>query len=397
AYLVPGEGLDVDVARSYIAERLPAYMVPSAFVVLEALPLTVNGKLDRRALPAPEYTTGTDRTARGSVGVLEEVMCESFAEVLGLPTVGVHDDFFALGGHSLLVVTLVEKLRSRGVSVAVRDVMGSPTVSGLMNTLSLSSVQDSLGTLFPIRTGGDRPPIFCVHPGGGLSWCYLPLARHLPEEYPLYGLQARGLDGATPLATSVRQMAADYIEQIRSVQPSGPYHLLGFSFGGVPAHEIAVQLQEQGEEVASLILLDAYPPEPSAEEPAGEASAAADAEPGEEGQAGPELWAEIIKAEFGHVLSGFSDDEIAILTRLFQNNLDIRDTHALGRFEGDALLIVATEGKPEGVSNFARWADYVAGEVAEAPVPSAHSNLVAPDTLGLVAEALVAWLKSRGC
>ncbi|MFE7562345.1 amino acid adenylation domain-containing protein, partial [Kitasatospora sp. NPDC057500] len=391
AYLVPGDGgTTVGEVRAHAAERLPAYMVPSAFMLLDVLPLTVNGKLDRRALPAPEYATGTDRAARGSVGVLEELMCEAFAEVLGLATVGVHDDFFALGGHSLLVVALVEKLRSRGVSVAVRDVMGSPTVSGLMNTLSLSSVQDSLGTLFPIRTGGERPPIFCVHPGGGLSWCYLPLARHLPEEYPLYGLQARGLDGVTPLASSVREMAADYITQMRAVQPTGPYHLLGFSFGGVPAHEIAVQLQEEGEEVGSLILLDAYPPEPGPEEELDEAEAEAAA------QAGPGLWAEIIKAEFGHVLSGFSDEEIAILTRLFQNNLDIRDEHALGRFEGDALLVVATEGKPEGVSNSARWEGYVSGEVAEAPVPSAHSALVAPDTLRLVAEAVVAWLNARG-
>ncbi|WP_220213696.1 amino acid adenylation domain-containing protein, partial [Streptomyces shenzhenensis] len=395
AYLVPAEEPEPDgvvlsgAVRGYAAERLPAYMVPSAVVQLDALPLTINGKLDRAALPAPEHAAGAGtRAARGSVGVIEDIICASFAEVLGLPEIGVEDDFFALGGHSLLVVTLVERLRARGVSVSVRDVVANPTVTGLMNTLSLSSVRDSLGVLLPIRTDGDRPPVFCVHPGGGLGWCYMPLARYIDEGHPIYGLQARGLDGTTPMAGSLREMAADYVEQIRAVQPAGPYYLLGFSFGGSPAHEMAVQLRAQGEQVA-LVFLDAYPPDPAATQ------AVAAEEENREPLEGPELWADVIKSEFGHVLSGFSDDEIMHFARIFENNIELRENHEVGCFEGDALLVVAAEGKPDDVSAVARWAPYISGEMVESEIPCAHSEMVRPDILELAGRAISAWLGSR--
>ncbi|WP_436844325.1 amino acid adenylation domain-containing protein, partial [Streptomyces canus] len=399
AYLVPAPDTDRDElvirVRAHAAELLPHYMVPSAVLLLDVLPLTVNGKVDRRALPAPDYSgSGTERTTRGSVGMLEQIMCEAFADVLGVESVGVDDDFFALGGHSLLTVSLVERLRARGVSVAVRDVVASPTVSGLLSTLNLSSVRDSLGVVLPIRPQGEGPAVFCLHPGGGLSWCYLPLARHIDADYPLYGVQARGLDGTTPFAPSLTEMAADYVEQIRRVRPSGPYVLLGFSFGGVPAHEVAVQLRAQGEPV-DLIFMDAYPAEP-APEPTGSDPTGGEDTPAEEPPAGPELWAEVIRAELGEVLSGFSDEEVMLFARLFQNNMDIRDGHELGHFEGDALLLAATGGEPSGgAPNSERWAPYVTGEVREIPIPCRHTDMVRPEMLELVGRAISEWLQTR--
>jgi thioesterase domain-containing protein/aryl carrier-like protein len=380
AYLVGSA--EVDVVRGFVERLLPGYMVPAAFVRLDVLPLTGNQKLDRAALPAPEQETTTGGApAAGPIGALEDSMCQAFAEVLGLDSVGPDDDFFTLGGHSLLAVALVQRLKARGVVVAVQDIMAAPTVSALIGSLSLSSVRDSLGALLPIRRTGDRPPLFCVHPAGGLSWCYLPLARHVPGDRPIYGLQARGTDGVEPLAASLREMAADYATQMRAVQPEGPYHVLGFSFGVVPAHEIAVQLREQGADVV-LVLMDSYPMEdPDSGEPA----------PDDE-----ELpWEELINAEFGRVLGGFSDDELAIFAAIFRNNTKIRVRHQLGRFDGDALLIASTDSAPDGESNTWRWAPYISGEITQVVLPCEHTDLVRPDMLGLVWQAVEAWRAGR--
>ena len=202
-------------------------------------------------------------------------MCETFAEVLGVDQVAVDDEFFRLGGHSLLAVRLVERLQTRGVSISVRDLFAAPTVRGIMDRMSLSSVRDSLSVLLPIRTKGNGPILFCVHPAGGLSWAYMPLARYVPENLRLYALQARALDGTSEFPGSVRDMAADYVEQIKTVQPAGPYRLLGHSFGGIVAHEIAVQLRGGGD-AAALIVGDNFPPPPHGE------AADREPQPGEE-------------------------------------------------------------------------------------------------------------------
>ncbi|MGV9809932.1 thioesterase domain-containing protein [Micromonospora chersina] len=249
-----------------------------------------------------------------------------------------------------------------------------------MNTLSLSSVRASLDVLLPIRTGGDRPPLFCVHPAGGLSWCYMPLARHVPEAYPIYGLQASGLDGVGALAPSLREMAADYVTRMRAVQPSGPYLVVGFSFGVAPAHEIAVQLREQGERVF-LVIMDSYPPDE-------------DDEP--EAPAEDVPWEELIRAEFGHVIAGFSDDEVGLLARVVQNNTVVRAGHRYRVFDGDALLLTSTDSAPDGEPVAGRWARHVTGAVTERALPCSHDELVRPDILGQVWQAVAAWLPDGG-
>jgi aryl carrier-like protein len=227
----PGDGLATAV-REHAAARLPDYMVPSAVVILDALPLTTSGKLDRSALPAPDYAAATTAVA----SQIEEMLCEEFAGVLGLESVGPDDDLFRMGGHSLLAVTLVTRLQARGVSVSIRDVITAPTAARLMSQMSLSSVQGAFSPLHPIRTRGSRPPLFCMHPAGGLSWCYMPLARYVPEDFRIYGLQARSLDGGGELASSVREMAADYIGLKRTVQETGPYrHASPGLVGDIPA------------------------------------------------------------------------------------------------------------------------------------------------------------------
>jgi thioesterase domain-containing protein len=216
----------------------------------------------------------------------------------------------------------------------------------------------------------------------------MPLARYLPPGYPLYGLQARGMDGTSVLPASVREMAADYVEQIRAVQPAGPYYLLGMSFGGVPAHEIAVQLQAAGEDVGALIMLDSYPE--------GRRDAAHAGVISEPDWQGPQMRhvLDAIRRESAHVLGAMSDEEVEVLARIFRNNARMMRVHEPGFLDGDILVIAAVKNKHESVvaNNFLRWKSYVSGTVAEFRVPCAHADLLRTDNLSTVWQGMAAWL-----
>nr|WP_323073551.1 non-ribosomal peptide synthetase [Mycetohabitans endofungorum] len=248
--------------RAHAAAHLPEYMVPSAFVRLDAFPLTPNGKLDRRALPAPDDDALVHQAYEAPQGELETTLAAIWAELLGVERVGRHDSFFALGGHSLLAVRLISRIRAiLGIELNIRALLEAPTVAGLVHrSLQLDGTEDdSFDVLLPIKSTGNRPPLFCIHPVGGLSWHYRSLVNHLNTDQPVYGLQARGLNDLQPTAASIEAMASDYIKQIQRIQPSGPYHLLGWSFGGNVVHNMATQLEQQGEKIALLVLLDSYP------------------------------------------------------------------------------------------------------------------------------------------
>ncbi|MBC2906536.1 non-ribosomal peptide synthetase [Streptomyces cupreus] len=246
--------------RERLAGRLPEFMMPAEIVVLDRLPLTENGKVDRAALPEPDPVDGEHRAPRTP---REEELAALFAEVLGLDRIGIDDDFFACGGHSLRLTRLVWRIHEKlGLDVPIRTVFQYPTVAELAAQLSTdvdADFEDPFAVLLPIRTEGQQPPLWWLHPGGGLSWPYLGFARHLDPAWPLYGIQARGFDGTTAPAGSIEEMVEDYLGQVLQVQPSGPYHLLGWSFGGTLAHAMAAELQRRGHEVALLALLDAAP------------------------------------------------------------------------------------------------------------------------------------------
>ena len=264
AYVVPKAGMAVDASalRQHVAALLPDYMVPSAFVSLERLPLTPNGKLDRRALPAPVLTTNAPQRLPRTPQ--EAVLCALFAETLGLTDVGIDDNFFELGGHSLLATRLIGRIRSAlDVELAIRSLFEAPTVEALAKlvTADVTPSNSDFDTVLPIRATGQAQPLFCIHPAGGISWPYARFIRHIPPDRPIYGLQARNLLQRDYYPNSIEEMAADYVDLVRKIQPSGPYHLLGWSFGGLVAHAMATQLQRSGEEVALLALLDSYPRE----------------------------------------------------------------------------------------------------------------------------------------
>ncbi|MFE0419513.1 amino acid adenylation domain-containing protein [Streptomyces tendae] len=249
---------DLDALHSRLRELLPDHLVPSRFAWLPALPLTPSGKRDDAALRRVPLTA-VDASAPASAprDAYEEALAEMLADLLHLPAVGVHSDMFELGGTSLTAMRLVVAVEERyGVSIPLSTFLAAPTVARLADHLRSGAAVPAFDPLVPVRPEGTRRPLFLVHPMGGNVLCYLPFARHLPADQPLYALQAAGADPGVPPLTSVPALAASYLDAVRRVQPHGPYALGGWSFGGSVAFEMARQLTAAGEEVENLIVLD---------------------------------------------------------------------------------------------------------------------------------------------
>ncbi|NES17633.1 MAG: amino acid adenylation domain-containing protein, partial [Symploca sp. SIO3E6] len=247
--------------REYLKEQLPEYMLPSGYVVLPQLPLTPNGKVDRKALPAPETTYNYQNQNYIAPRDRQELqLVKIWENLLGVRPIGVGDNFFDLGGHSLLAVQLMNKIEQEfSKSLPLSTLFQSPTVEQLTALLRQKSIS-AFSPLFPINPNGSKVPIFCIHPGGGTAFCYFELAQLLGTEQPFYGLQALGIEKGQKPLTRVEDMANLYLSTIREVQPKGPYILLGWSFGGVVALQMAYELTTQGEQVGFLGLLDTYAP-----------------------------------------------------------------------------------------------------------------------------------------
>ena len=263
AWYVATEDAAVSVSelRDFLKQRLPDYMLPAIFFSLDELPLTPNGKVDRHKLPAPEAARGEQKREVGAPqDELELRLTWIWEKVLGVPAIGVNDNFFDLGGHSLIAVRLfteIEKVCGKRLPLAT--LFQAPTIAQLADKLRQQGWQPAWNSLVALRPSGARPPFFCVHAVGGNVLEYQALARYLAPEQPFYGLQSIGLDGQQSPLTSITAMAAHYIKEMRQLQPAGPYYLGGRSFGGAVAFEMARQLQSQGEPVALLAMLDTYP------------------------------------------------------------------------------------------------------------------------------------------
>jgi acyl carrier protein len=244
--------------RQHLGSKLPDYMVPSIFVELDALPLTPSGKVNRRALSVPEaYRPESSEEHVAPRNEVEATLVKLWQKVLGLKAIGVKDNFFELGGHSLLASRLFAQIQNTfGKNLPLVTLFQSPTVEQLAAVLREHESQGSWLSLVAIQPKGSRPPLFCVHAAGSNVLIYRPLARHLGVDQPVYALQARGLDGQTDPSVRVEEMAAHYIKEMRTVQPEGPYQLLGASFGGLVIYEMAQQLLAQGQQVALLAMLN---------------------------------------------------------------------------------------------------------------------------------------------
>jgi amino acid adenylation domain-containing protein len=259
-----------DLAR-YLRSHLPDYMVPSAFVQLEALPLTSSGKVNRRVLPAPDVSRLELETSYVAPrNPLEHQLVSIWCEVLGMERAGIHDHFFELGGHSLLALQLIHKINAAfGLELPVRLLFEQPTAAGQAREIerALASRNQEAHVIYaplvPLRVGGNKPPFFLVAGGfGGEAelLVYAKLARYFDSQQPVYGLRARGVDELVEPHQTVELMAAEYVREIRTIQPHGPYFIGGSCIGGVVALEIAQQLRAQGEPIGLLVLVDSQFP-----------------------------------------------------------------------------------------------------------------------------------------
>jgi thioesterase domain-containing protein/acyl carrier protein len=367
--------------RGQLGDRLPAYMVPAALVALDIMPLTTNGKLDTRSLPAPEYIGAGYRAPTNAV---EEILADIYAQVLGLELVGIDDSFFDLGGDSLSAMRLIAMINTNlDADLAVRTLFDVPTVRRLARRLAIHT--SATREIVPVQMlrEGTGVPLFCIHPAGGVSWPYQVLGDYL--DCPIIGIQqARRGEEAEP--RSIPEMAANYADRIQEIYPCGPYNLLGWSYGGVVAHEVAIELQRRGGVVARLILLDAQPGPDSR-------------------VAAPELISNGNGAEHDAPLTYEKTDELlrelgAIdLTRyeqffdaLVQNlktNVALYRSHQPGVFYGDMTVLSATRGEDDrGAYLSQSWRPFVFGDVMTHSIDCTHNDMLIAESVSRYAKHL---------
>ncbi|MEU9953225.1 amino acid adenylation domain-containing protein, partial [Streptomyces sp. NPDC047939] len=390
-------GADPADVRAALARELPEHMVPSAVVALDAFPLNPNGKLDRRALPAPVFTGG------GGVRVMsarEEALALLFAEVLGASAVGPDDAFFDLGGTSLLAVRLVARVREEfGAELTIGSLFEASTPAALAARIDGAgpAAEDALDVVLRLRGGSARAPLFAIHPAGGMAWCYAGLAARLGPDQPVYGIQARGLVRDEPLPRTLEEEAADYVGRIREVQGHGPYRLLGWSVGGVLAHTVAVLLQECGEEVELLALLDAFPAEQWRERPAPEEG---DALTAVLRMAGFERTGERTREDVlatlrraGSPLAGLKDRTLSKIVDIVPNHARMMREHVHRRYEGDLLFFTAAAPRAEDWLTREAWRTHVSGAVVNHDLDCTHPQLMQERFLDTIGKALAARLE----
>jgi L-arginine---[L-arginyl-carrier protein] ligase len=396
-YVVPAPAAQVapEAVRAALGAVLPGHMVPAAVVLLDDLPLSPNGKLDRKALPVPARQ-GDRRGGRAPADGLEARLAALFAELLGLDSVGVDDDFFAVGGYSLLAMRLAARIRrdlKRRVSVG--QILMTPTVAKLAWHLAAGAAVDSLA-----RSGfdpvvrlreGHGVPLICLYPGSGLSWQYNVLSRYLRGDRPILGLQSPRPDGPLAVSGSLDELCDRQLAILREVQPHGPYDLLGYSLGGTIAYGLAVRLRRMGEEVRFLGLLDTYPAEAHDWTDPGGIEAGLGAEREQEAFIADAL-GDVMdedshreKAElFGHIFANYRD-AVALLSRARTEP-----------FAGAVTLFVAEKSRLPHIDPERVWTGLVGRLAIHRLAHCSHEDILSPASLEILGPLIDTLLAAAG-
>ncbi|MBL7256051.1 non-ribosomal peptide synthetase [Paractinoplanes lichenicola] len=359
----------------YLRHRLPDYMVPSAMVALEAIPLTPNGKLDRRALPSPTAGTEVSQEPRDAH---EAKLCALFGELLGREKVGINESFFALGGHSLLATRLSVRIRKAfGVDTPLRTIIKYPTVAELASLVLIGGIPVESGNQFavvlPLNTdpGTGKEPLWFFHGGGGLGWPYFSFVPHVTDR-AAYALQSRGSDGQEPLAGSVDEMIDDYIGEMLKIQPEGPFHLIGWSYGGTLVQAVAAKLDQLGHRVALVAVLDSSPGGHGFHKMRDDKSS--------------DDYREELEEFFGQYIGIDSQqDLLENMSRVLANNVSRMRTFESPVYRGDVLFFSATR-KDEVYGSL--WRPHVLGTLEVHDVDATHHEMNMPAPVAEVFEVI---------
>ncbi|HFQ2064854.1 TPA: enterobactin non-ribosomal peptide synthetase EntF [Klebsiella quasipneumoniae] len=372
-YLVSDSGLPLDTAalKARLAEQLPPHMVPVVLMQLADLPLSANGKLDRKALPLP--TLGGERSGRPPEPGMETLVAAAFSQLLGCEVNDIDADFFALGGHSLLAMRLAAQLsRQLARQVTPGQVMVASTV-GKLSALLAADLSDEqaqrlgLDTLLPLRES-DGPTLFCFHPASGFAWQFSVLARYLSPRWSITGIQSPRPQGRMASAASLDEVCEHHLQTLLAQQPHGPYYLFGYSLGGTLAQGIAARLRQRGEAVAFLGLLDTWPPETQnwAEKEANGLDPAVLAEIAREREAFLAAQQGQASGELFSAIEGNYADAVRLLT-----------TAHSAKFDGKATLFVAEKTRQAGMDPQVVWGPWV-GELEVFSQNCAHVDIISP-------------------
>lgn len=401
--------------RSYLRARLPAALVPNGPLLLPELPLTPNHKLDRRQLP-PIVPLRDSPSGQAPSSAVEVQMLQIWEEVLEKSDLGVNDDFFDVGGHSLLALRLVLLIEQRmGVKIPLAELFKSATIAHLAEVAQTRETGDGL---VPLWLRGEGPPLWIVHTGGGMLWNYQPLVRALAADFPIYGFEAKGLfDGAKP-QDSIAEMASSFIQNMRHNQPQGPYRLAGHSFGGLVAWEMACQLQAAGEEVSGVYLFDSSSTRP---DDAWHADHSAARVAARDLAAAVQVYARFTQSDLSLEEEALSDlplqeqlgraaDVMAAsigskpaARQLVEGLLRVSNSHRAarlayhpGRHTAPVVLFQA-EGDRKADPDWAQfWRETAGGAFETQVVPGDHVTMMAQPHVEILAQALKASLRQRG-
>jgi amino acid adenylation domain-containing protein len=369
--------------RRHVQKRLPEYMVPSEFIFLQSMPLTPNGKINRRALPMAKFDSLLETTHAATVeDPLQAQLIQIWEELLGRKRIGIRDNFFDLGGHSLLAARLMHRVKQvYGKTLPLAVLLQAPTVEQLAAVLR-DGWSHHWSSLVAMQPEGSKPPFFCVHGVGGNVVGFHELARHMKPDYRFYGLQSQGLGGKQACHTRIEDMAAHYLDEIRTVQAKGPYHLGGFSLGGLVAYEMACQLLARGEELSLLALFDTYASNPK---PANKSLLHLLRHPT---QVQLRRMPEVLRKKVRRTIRAWRLPEA--LKKVMRTNARAAEQYRLRPYSGKVTLLRAGHTWRVLEDPYAKWGELV-GALETIEIPGAHMDILREPHVGRLAEYL------KGC